>query len=372
MPPHEPMKTPIEMDGAIGEGGGQVLRSALSLSLLTGQPFQLSRIRAHRDRPGLRPQHLTAVQAAAAISAARVTGDRIGSEAITFEPGPVRAGDYFFDIATAGAMSLVFQTLLLPLALAVGDSRLTLRGGTHVPASPCYHYLDWHWRPLLADLGVPFDLTLRLAGFYPRGGGEVQATIPGGSKPRALKLSERGALRQIRGLSAVANLPREIAERQRRSALRRLGELLPHVAPTMVIEELPAVGRGTVLLLLAELDSGRACSFGLGAPGKRAERVADEAVDALAGYLRSDGAVDPWLADQLLLPLALADGPSVLRTSEVTPHLLTNAAVIRLFLPAEIRVEGAVGASADVHVRPPNASSQGNLHATEGICFVRS
>ena len=372
MPGHEAMKATIEVDGAMGEGGGQVLRSALSLSLLTGQPFRLIRIRANRVRPGLRPQHLAAVQAAAAISAARVTGDRIGSEAITFEPGSVQAGDYLFDIATAGATSLVFQTLLLPLALAVGDSRLTLRGGTHVPASPCYHYLDWHWRPLLADLGVPFGHTLRMAGFYPRGGGEVQAAIPGGSLPRALKLSERGALRQVRGLSAVANLPREIAERQRRRALRRLRELLPDVEPAMVIEELPAVGRGTVVVLLAELDSGRACTFGLGAPGKRAEWVADESVGALAAYLRSDGTVDPWLADQLLLPLTLADGPSVLRTSEVTPHLLTNAAVIRLFLPAEIRVDGPVGAPADVHVRPANSSSRGNLHSTEGTCFVRN
>jgi RNA 3'-terminal phosphate cyclase (ATP) len=350
--PHQAMKTIIEVDGAMGEGGGQVLRSALSLSLLTGQPFRLTRIRAKRDQPGLRPQHLAAVQAAAKVCAARVRGDRIGSEAIAFEPGPVRPGDYFFDIGTAGATSLVLQTLLLPLALAAGRSRLALRGGTHVPASPCYHYLDWHWRLLLARLGVHFDLALTMAGFYPRGGGEVQATIPGGSKPRSLQLMEPGTLRQIRGLSAVANLPREIAERQRRQALRRLRALLPSSEPEIVVEELPAVGRGTVLLLLAELDAGQACCFGLGAPGKRAEWVADEAVNALAAYLRSDGTVDPWLADQLLLPLAMGEGPSVLRTSEVTPHLLTNAAVIRLFLPIEIDVDGPLGAPADIQVQP--------------------
>ncbi len=141
--------TPIEVDGAMGEGGGQVLRSALSLSLLTGQCFRLSRIRSNRDRPGLRPQHLAAVRAAARVASAEVRGDRVGSEEIAFAPGPVRPGDYFFDIGTAGATSLVLQTLLLPLARAPGTSSITIRGGTHVPWSPCFHYLDWQWRPFL-------------------------------------------------------------------------------------------------------------------------------------------------------------------------------------------------------------------------------
>jgi RNA 3'-terminal phosphate cyclase (ATP) len=349
------MTTPIEVDGGMGEGGGQVLRSALSLSLLTGQPFRLSRIRANRDRPGLRPQHLAAVRAAARVAGAEVRGDRVGAKEIDFVPGPVRSGDYFFDIGTAGATSLVLQTLLLPLALAPGTSNITIRGGTHVPWSPCYHYLDWQWRPFLARIGVPFDLTMTMAGFYPQGGGELQAQIPGEARPTPLKLTERGPLRAVRGLSAVANLPREIAERQRRQALRRLPNLLPEVEPQVVVEELPAASRGTVLLLLADCAPGRACCFALGARGKRAERVADEAVDALAAFLRSDGAVDPWLADQLLLPLALANGPSALRTSEVTAHLLTNAEVIRLFLPVEIGVDGPLGGAATVEVRPEPA-----------------
>ena len=353
------MTTPIEVDGAMGEGGGQVLRSALSLSLLTGQSFRLSRIRANRDRPGLLPQHLAAVQAAARVAGTEVRGDRVGSEEIEFAPGPVRPGDYIFDIGTAGAISLVQQTLLLPLALAPGTSSVTIRGGTHVPWSPCFHYLDWQWRPLLARIGVPFDLTMTMAGFYPQGGGELQAQIPGGIRPTPLRLTERGPLRSIRGLSAVANLPREIAERQRSQALRRLRNLLLDQEPEVVVEELPAASQGTVLLLLAECESGRACCFALGARGKRAERVAAEAVDALAAVLRSDGAVDPWLADQLLLPLALADGPSELRTSEVTAHLLTNAEVIRLFLPVEIGVDGALGGPGTVqlHARPADASS---------------
>jgi RNA 3'-terminal phosphate cyclase (ATP) len=351
------MTTPIEVDGAMGEGGGQVLRSALSLSLLTGQYFRLSRIRANRDRPGLRPQHLAAVQAAARVAGAEVRGDRVGSEEIEFTPGTVQTGDYFFDIGTAGATSLVLQTLLLPLALAPGTSRITIRGGTHVPWSPCFHYLDRQWRPFLNYVGIPFDLTMTMAGFYPQGGGELQAQIPGGARPKPLKLTKCGPLRSIRGLSAVGNLPREIAERQRRQALRRLLNLLPDIEPEVIVEELPAASRGTVLLLLAECEPGRAFCFALGARGKRAERVADEAVDALATFLGTDGAVDPWLADQLLLPLALADGPSELRTSEVTLHLLTNAEVIRLFLPAGIGVDSPLGAAATIQVRPAAADA---------------
>jgi RNA 3'-terminal phosphate cyclase (ATP) len=363
--------TRIQIDGAMGEGGGQVLRSALSLSLLTGQPFRLSRIRANRDQSGLRPQHLAAVRAAARVAGAEVRDDRVGAEQIDFVPGPVRSGDYFFDIGTAWATSLVLQTLLLPLALAPGTSSVTIRGGTHVPWSPCFHYLDWQWRPFLARIGVPFDLTMVMAGFYPQGGGELQAQIPGCSRPMPMRLIERGPLRAVRGLSAVANLPREIAERQRRQALGRLRNLLPEVEPRVVGEELPAASRGTVLLLLADCAPGRACCFALGARGKRAERVADEAVDALAAFLGSDGAVDPWLADQLLLPLALAKGPSKLRTSEVTAHLLTNAEAIRLFLPVEIGVDGPLGAPAIVQVQPGPAGQSELTYGNGGAMFRR-
>jgi RNA 3'-terminal phosphate cyclase (ATP) len=359
-----PAGAPIEIDGAMGEGGGQVLRSALGLSLLTGRPFRLTRIRANRDRPGLRPQHLAAVRAAARVSGARVRGDRVGSAEIALAPGPVRAGDYLFDIGTAGATSLVLQTLLLPLALAPGGSALTIRGGTHVPWSPCFHYLDRQWRHFLARMGVPFDLALTMAGFYPRGGGELRAWIPGGARPRPLRLTERGPLRGVGGLSAVADLPRQIAERQRRRALRRLHAVLPGIEPELELEELPAASPGTVLLLLAEHEAGRACCFALGARGKRAEQVADEAVAALADFEAGDGAVDPWLADQLLLPLAMAEGPSELRTSEITAHLLTNAEVVRAFLPVGIAVEGRAGGPGTVRVRPVSQDTGRRNRAT--------
>lgn len=347
-----PMTQLLHLDGSQGEGGGQILRTALSLSVLTGQPFHLDAIRARRQRPGLRPQHLAAVQAAARISGARVHGDRIGSQTLYFDPGPVRAGEYDVDVGTAGATSLVLQTLLLPLALAAGPSEIRIRGGTHVPGSPCFHYLAWHWQPFLARLGFPFALSMTMAGFYPQGGGELVACLPGGARPGALHLTARGELVAIRGLSAVANLPVEIAERQRRQALRGLRHLVDGPAPEIEVAELPATSRGTVLLVLAELTTGQACCFALGAPGKRAEQVADEAITALGAFLRSDGAVDPWLADQLLLPLALARGPSTLRTSEVTGHLLTQVAVIQRFLPVAITIDGPIGQAGTVEVRP--------------------
>jgi RNA 3'-terminal phosphate cyclase (ATP) len=345
----------IEIDGSIGEGGGQVLRSALTLSLLTGQAFSMTRVRASRPRPGLFPQHLAAVQAAAQISAADVSGDRIGSRELGFAPGPVQPGRYHFDIGTAGATSLVLQTLLLPLALAKTTSSLSISGGTHVPWSPCFHYLDWHWRPLLARLGIAFRLELPMAGFYPQGGGELLAEIAGGARPLSLDLRERGGLRRLRGLSAVANLPMEIAERQRSQALRRLGRRITEPDVRIDIEPLPARSPGTLLLLLAEFEHSQACCFALGARGKRAERVADEAVDDLFAFLDGDGAVDRWMADQLLLPLALAAQASVFRTAQVSSHLLTNAAVIGAFLPVRIVVEGAPGEAALVHIQPGSA-----------------
>lgn len=342
----------IAIDGAIGEGGGQVLRSALSLSLLTGQDFTMTHIRANRPKPGLHPQHLLAVQAAAQISGASVEGDRKGSDHISFVPRGVEAGHYHFDIGTAGATGLVLQTLLLPLAMAPGESRLVVSGGTHVPWSPCFHYLDWHWRHFLARMAVDFELSMHRAGFYPQGGGEVEARMGGGARPAALAIEQRGTLRRIRGLSAVANLPMSIAERQRNQAEKRLRLLLPQAEVALTLEFFTAHSPGTLLLLLAEFEHSQACFFALGARGKPAERVADEAVDALAEFIHSDGAVDPWLADQLLLPLAMADAPSVLRTSKVTRHLLTNAEVIRAFLPVGIDIAAPLGEAGTINLQP--------------------
>lgn len=296
----------IDIDGSQGEGGGQILRSALALSLLTGKPFHLDRIRARRAKPGLMPQHLKAVQAAAEIGDARVLGARVGSMSLEFVPGRVQAGDYLFDIGTAGATSLVLQTVYLPLAFAGDESSVTIVGGTHVPFSPCFHYLERNWRCFLEAAGLELSLKLERAGFYPPGGGIVHARIPAVSGLRALRRTERGRLLQIRGSSAVANLTMSIAERQRDRALRRLSRR--YTCCDIALEFLEAYSPGTMLLLVAEFERSQACFFSLGQRGKRAEQVADETVDALLEFLDSDGAVDAYLADSAAAAPRLREG----------------------------------------------------------------
>jgi RNA 3'-terminal phosphate cyclase (ATP) len=329
----------IEIDGSYGEGGGQVLRTALTLALMTGQTLRIVNIRAGRKKPGLRPQHLQAVEASVKISQGSAEGARLGATEILFHPGQIKAGKYQFDIGTAGATSLVLQTIFLPLCLA-GDSKntstLTITGGTHVPWSPCFHYLDLQWLHFLQRIGLDAELGLEQAGFYPQGGGRLKASLRPIEQLLPLNLVERGDLRQIRGLSAVANLPRDIAKRQRQRVVSRLGASYPLNDIRTV--QLPSHFKGTFLLLLAEFEQGQACYFGLGAPGKRAEVVADEAIDELEAFMASDGAIDQYLADQILLPLAFAEGPSKFRASKVTQHLLTHAEIIQQSLPVKINI----------------------------------
>jgi RNA 3'-terminal phosphate cyclase (ATP) len=338
----------ISIDGSLGEGGGQVLRTALALSLLSGQDFQLINIRAKRKKPGLQAQHLEAVRAATAIGKAEVEGAALGSQSLIFRPNGIHPGRYHWEIGTAGATTLVFQTVYLPLSRLGAASNLVITGGTHVPWSPCYHYLAMQWLPFMQRIGLEISLSLEQAGFYPQGGGKISAVIRPIPHILPLTLIERGALVQIRGISAVANLDRKIAERQRNRVLRRLGAKYP--LNDLRIVELPSRFKGTLLLLLVEFAQSSACYFGLGEIGKPAERVADEAIDALEEFLATDGAIDQFLADQLLLPLAFAEGCSRYRTSKVTQHLLTNAEVLKAFLPVKIEVAGEMGAAGMVTI----------------------
>lgn len=350
----------VHINGSLGEGGGQVLRTALSLSILTGRAVSLTKIRARRAKPGLRAQHLKAVEAAAAVSHARVRGAAIGSDALVFEPQKIHAGFYSFDIGTAGSTSLVLQTILLPLAFARGPSSVVLTGGTHVPWSPCFHYLDRQWLPFLRRIGFRADFALEQAGFYPRGGGRIRATIDPLPWPTPalapLHVVDRGALLAVRGISAVAGLDRSIAERQRRRALDRLAGLRRETA--IEILDLSAASPGTFLLLVAEFERSQACYCGLGARGKPAEQVADEAADGLFLLLAGDGAVDPWLADQLILPLALAAGESELRTAAVTGHLLTVTRVVQSFLPVKLEIAGEHGRPGTIRIRGTDFSAE--------------
>jgi RNA 3'-phosphate cyclase len=236
------------------------------------------------------------------------------------------------------------------------SSEITLIGGTHVPWSPCFHYLKLQWLPYLRRMGLNAELELLLAGFYPQGNGQVRARIAPARTLAPLHLPERGALRRIRGISAAANLDMSIAERQLSRAIERLRSR--HKDVEIELLDLPARTKGTFLLIFAEFKHASACYVGLGALGKRAEQVADEACLWLEKFLAGTGAIDEHLADQLLLPLAFASGESKFRTAQVTPHLLTNAEVIRAFGVAEITIEKEHGKEGTVRVVPAERSLQ--------------
>jgi RNA 3'-terminal phosphate cyclase (ATP) len=337
----------IVIDGSYGEGGGQVLRTSLTLAILTGRAVQIEHIRAGRRKPGLAAQHLTAVRAAAAICDATVTGDRMGSQWLQFRPGgPPRAGDYTFDVAqvrrggSAGAVSLVLQTVLLPLALAPGSSRLTLRGGTHVSWSPPFPYLNEVYLPTLTRLGLRATVELKRCGFYPAGGGEVVMQIEGdASSVRPLSLTERGALGRVWGTALVANLPAHIPQRMANRARNLLAE--EGLKADLRARRVRANGPGAGIFVLLEYENGARAGFtAYGRKGLPAEQVAEAACRDLLRYHRSGAAVDMHLADQLIVPLTIADDVSHFSTCRVTEHLRTNMWVVERFARARFEVTG--------------------------------
>jgi RNA 3'-terminal phosphate cyclase (ATP) len=347
--------TPLTLDASHGEGGGQVLRTALGLAVALGRPVVLERIRLRRPRPGLQPQHLTVVRALAAIADARVAGDELGSTALAFSPRGLRAGDWRFDIGaikgSAGSVSLLFQSLLLALARAAAPSRLTLVGGTHVPWSPTVHYLTAVFLPALVPLGLTAGVHLRRWGWYPAGGGEVEARVTPARRLAGLTATEPPSPLAVTGVSAVSRLPRSIAERQRRQAEARLGAAGLR-ADIAVEEDTAALGPGTVLFLGVH---GRAGFTALGRRGLPAERVADEAVDGLLDWRAAGAALDTHLADQLVAFLALADGPSSFTCHGLSGHLRTVAWVVQQFVPVQIDLYE--GRPARVDVTPRGAGS---------------
>jgi RNA 3'-terminal phosphate cyclase (ATP) len=339
----------IKIDGSLGEGGGQILRTALALSAIESKPFEMFNIRAGRKKPGLAPQHLQCVQAMARICDAEIRGAEIGSTSLKFYPGEIKSGDYCFEIGTAGSVSLVLQTIFLPLSLAKGISSVIIRGGTHVPFSPCFHYLKEQWIFYLKKIGFNIELEMIRAGFYPKGGGEIKIFIKQVKKVCPLVLMERGRLRNARGISAVGNLDLSIAERQKKQAIERISEMFEiKISPEIEVVTMPAFARGTMLLLVCEFENSRCCYFGLGAIGKRAEKVADEACEGLRRFLETKGVIDEHFADQIILPLSLATDTSRFTTPKITQHLLTNAEVIKLFSTAKIDINGNTGEDGEV------------------------
>lgn len=334
----------IQIDGSYGEGGGQILRTSLSLAAITGEPIRIDCIRAGRQKPGLAAQHLTAVRAAAAICQAKLRGDELGSMTLEFIPsGSTQAGRYTFDVTeareggSAGAVTLVLQTILLPLALAAGDSEVTLRGGTHVTFSPSFTYIEQVYLPMLNPMGVQAEVRLRAWGWYPQGGGEVELRVSGGSKLSGFNLLERGDLRQVRGMAVVTELPSHIPQRMasRAENLLRQADLRAHVQPLRERGVAPGAG----IFLTAEYENSRAGFSALGRVGLPAERVAEMACEEMLGFHKNGAPVDVHLADQLLLPAALALEASQYRVAEISTHLTTNAWVIEQFGLARVTVD---------------------------------
>jgi RNA 3'-terminal phosphate cyclase (ATP) len=322
----------LQLDGSIGEGGGQILRTALSLSLLTGKPFQLTHIRAGRKKPGLMRQHLVCVQAAKAIGQAKVTGDHLHSTELTFEPQTVQAGHYHFAIGSAGSTMLVLQTLLPVLMMQSQSSTLKIEGGTHNPLAPTLDFIQRGFLPAVAKIGIQVEVVASQAGFAPVGGGIVDVVIQPWTDRQILTLRERGALLAVNAHAGVLNIADgNIAERE----LAILANLLPLNAQ----EYLPLQGIGQGNTVLVEVVSAQHTEVftALGEMGRPAEQIAKQLANQVKRYLSAADATDEHLADQLLLPLALGKGGEF-SCRKISEHTRTQAAMIETFLPVSIRL----------------------------------
>jgi RNA 3'-terminal phosphate cyclase (ATP) len=339
----------LEIDGSFGEGGGQVLRTALSLSCLLNKPFRIFNIRRGRKKPGLMPQHLMGIRSLKLISDAKVKGDSMGSTELLFEPNKVEAGDYFFDIGTAGSTSLLLQATLPPLIFTKNKSFLSLKGGTHVPLSPPFHYISEVFIPILNRLGIDVKAKIETYGFYPKGGGKVNVEIKPVDVIKGMKFLERGEIKRVHGLSGVGNLPLSIAERQRDAALKMLASHGVYAEIETLSVSTP--GQGTFIFLKAVSDNCFAGFSSLGERGKKAELVGEEAAKNFMDYYSAPACLDHHLADQIVLFLAIAQGESSFTTSEISGHLLTNLWVIEKFLCIHYRVEGEVGKPGRVTIK---------------------
>jgi RNA 3'-phosphate cyclase len=331
----------LEIDGAHGEGGGQLVRTAVALAAVTGTAIRLHDVRARRDRPGLAPQHLTAVNAVATLCGARCEGLAPRAQAFEFHPGPLRAGAHAFDVGTAGSLTLVLQALLPAMIRAPGPCRVRLTGGTDVRAAPPIDYFRRVLLPLLARLGIAVDCRVVRRGYYPRGGGEVEvAAAPGTLRP--LALDAPGRLARIEGLAHAGNLPAHIPERMREAALARLARVSsPAAVEARVLGAGDALGQGGAIVLWAArantiLGAGRVAERGV-----RAEALGASAADELAVDLDAGAGLDVHAADQLLVYLALAGGESTFTVREVSEHAATAMWLIGRFLPVRFEIAGA-------------------------------
>ena len=325
----------IELDGSTGEGGGQILRTALTLSMITGQAFRIADIRAKRSKPGLMRQHLVAVQAAAMVSDAVVVGGELGSQALTFSPKAIKAGDYQFAIGSAGSCTLVLQTLIMALLHADAPSTVRITGGTHNPMAPPAQFLQRAYCALLGKMGASVQVDLLRAGFYPAGGGVVHATIEPCKQLQPLHLMERGERVNAYAESFVAGIPGGIAQRE----LQCIGTGMGWREDQLLVRGLPAEqGPGNALLMTLEYEHVTEVVASFGEKAVSAEHVAKQVLHEARRYIASGAAVGEHLADQLMLPLALA-GSGAFSANVMSGHAVTNAAVISRFLPVTMDFE---------------------------------
>lgn len=325
----------LQIDGSTGEGGGQILRTALALSVCLGRPFRMFNIRAARANPGLQPQHLAAVRAAAAIAQAEIEGDTKDSRSLRFTPTRVKPGDYVFSVGTAGSTSLVLQTVLPALMLADAPSQLILEGGTHNPMAPPFDFLHYAFLPLLNRMGPTIHATLERPGFAPKGGGRVRVDIQPAAKLQVLEIPARGAVRSQRAEVLLAHLPEHIAQRELAVLKQGLG-LEDHQLSLRKMDE--AYGPGNAVNVIIDSEHVCECFSAFGQRGVPAETVANEVVHEVRHYLQAGVPVGRHLADQLLLPLALAGRGSFV-TTEPSRHAQTNMEIIHAFTGLAIRTE---------------------------------
>ncbi|WP_211442717.1 RNA 3'-terminal phosphate cyclase [Collimonas humicola] len=322
----------IELDGATGEGGGQVLRTALTLSMITGQPFRIVNIRANRPKPGLMRQHLVAVQAAAGISNADIGSAAVGAQTLQFTPGKIKGGAYQFAIGTAGSCTLVLQTLLPALLYADAPSVVKITGGTHNAMAPPAHFLQRAYGRVLAAMGADLEIELKRFGFYPAGGGEIEAKVSPCRQLQPLELMSRGERVAGYAESFIAGVPADVAKRELACVKTAMGWDDAQLA----IRGLPHdQGPGNALLVTLESQHVTEVFCAFGEKMVRSEVVAKKAISQVRQYIASGAAVGEHLADQIMLPLALA-GSGRFTVDCVSQHALTNAEVIEQFLPVRI------------------------------------
>lgn len=320
------------IDGSMGEGGGQILRTSLGLSLVTGRPFHIKRIRAGRKKPGLMRQHLTAVKAATQIGHAQVQGDVIGSQELVFIPGAVEAGRYEFSVGTAGSTTLVLQTVLPALLVAGQESQLTLRGGTHNPYAPPFDFLVKSFLPLLERMGASVQAELKKPGFYPAGGGELTVQVCPCHQLHRLELLERGDIKKRLATATVARLPENITQRELKTVQRKLNW---EAESLQVNVSRSSPGPGNVITLEIASEAVTEVFTGFGVKGLAAEKVPLAPIKEVRDYLVAGVPVGRYLADQLIIPMAMAGGGRF-RTLALSQHTRTNIEVVKMFLEVDI------------------------------------